>query len=106
MKSQESEDFESAMAEWKKVSPMVDTDIKGCDQLIDYYNRIKQYEQDFYARPDAKDYTTKMIKKNEYQVRLDQEGKITEWKRSNYGLSGEIAAVEVQNMGISPYGPV
>ena len=56
MKSQESADYESAMAEWKKIKPMIDYDIKRCDKIMDDYNRIKQYEKDVLSRPDAKEY--------------------------------------------------
>ena len=56
MRDQQSGDLKAAMGEWEKTAPMIESDIKNCDKVLAEYNRIKQYEKDVLARPDAKDY--------------------------------------------------
>ena len=90
------------MALWKKVAPMIDSDIRGCDQILDDYNRIKNYEQEVFARSDAKEYIKGMIEKNKEWIEGAEAAKIENWKESKYFESGKFAAMSAYYMGIAP----
>merc|ERR1712051_124394 len=97
MRDQESGNLKLAMGEWAKTAPMVERDIKNCDKVLDEYNRIKQYEKDVLARPDAKDYIKEMIEKNKEWVEGAEAAKIEQWKDDN--------AVMTDGSDRDPYAP-
>ena len=84
---------------------MVDTDVKACGDIIDDYNKIKKYEQDVFARPDAKDYINQIIQKNKEQIESCEVRKIELWNDGSYFASGTYAAMAAEEMGIIPPNP-
>ena len=52
------------MKEWKKISLSIMQDMKPCSKVYGEYERVKNFEKEVLARPDAQQYIRQMVEKN------------------------------------------
>ena len=90
------------MKEWKKIPDSIMQDMKPCSKVYGEYERVKNFEKEVLARPDAQAYIRQMVEKNKQEIEAAEKAKIELWKEAKYGEAGYQSAISAQLYGLAP----
>ena len=71
---------------------LIDEDIKPCFDILREYEKIKNFERDVLARPDADEYVRMFMDLNKDEIQQAEDEKIGYWFSADYIAAGQAAA--------------